>query len=304
MSRMKVPPIAALVAFQTVARCGSISSAAGMMGLTQSGVSRQIARLEDFVGAALFDRTASGVVLNAFGQDYALQVGRVMDALGTLEDTVQGARDRSQVVLACSQGVADLWVLPRLQQLRHDLPWLVLKLRVDENIALLRPDEYDLALYHRPARMADFVMEPLGPERMVPVMAPGQPPLIQQAAPLLLTMEESFKEWTDWGNWLYSAGVELPAGAMRWKMGSYRLAIEAARQGIGVAMGWTWVVQDLLDAGALVEAHPHHLEGPGHYYLLRSAQRHQRSSAKKLADWIQAKNRVLDRPAETTVTGV
>lgn len=287
----RIPPLNALIAFQTVARCGSISAAAQMLGLTQSGVSRQISRLEDHVGAVLFERTAAGVALNALGQEYALQVGQAMDALSVLGEGMQGARDSHRVVLACSQGVADLWIMPRLAALRRELPWLELKLRVDENISQLRPDEYDLGIYHRPVRMADFVMQPLGPERMVPVCAPGQPPLVEMEAPLLLTMEETFKEWTDWGNWLFSADVALPPDTLRWKMGSYRLAIEAAMQGIGVAMGWTWLVQDLIDAGRLVEAHPHRLTGQGQYYLMRSSQRHLRQSARRLADWLVASNR-------------
>ncbi|WP_134681846.1 LysR family transcriptional regulator [Paracoccus ravus] len=291
MSGPRIPPFPALVAFQTVARCGSISAAAQILGLTQSGVSRQIARLEDHVGALLFDRTASGVTLNGFGQDYALRVGQAIDALSELGEGLQGTRDRDRVVLACSQGVADLWVMPRLAQMRLDLPWLELKLRIDENISQLRPDEYDLAIYHRPVQMADFVMQPLGPEEMIPVMAPGQPPLIERKAPLLLTMEETFKEWTDWGNWLFNAELQLPEATTRWKMGSYRLAIEAAMQGIGIAMGWTWVVQDLIDRGALVEAHPYRLLGQGRYYLMRSTQRHQRSAAKRLETWLIASNR-------------
>ena len=291
MTGLRIPPLNALIAFQTVTRCGSISTAAQMLGLTQSGVSRQIARLEDHVGAVLFERTAAGVALNALGQEYALQVGQAMDALSVLGEGMQGMRDSRRVVLACSQGVADLWVLPRLAALRAELPWLELKLRVDENISQLRPDEYDLAIYHRPVRMADFVMEPLGPEELVPVMAPGLPPLTQMEAPLLLTMEETFKEWTDWGNWLFAADVALPDTTMRWKMGSYRLAIEAAMQGIGVAMGWAWLVQDLIDAGRLVEAHPHRLRGQGRYYLMRSTQRHQRTAAKRLSDWLIASNR-------------
>ena len=114
---------------------------------------------------------------------------------------------------------------------------------------------------------------------------------VEMEAPLLLTMEETFKEWTDWGNWLFSADVALPPDTLRWKMGSYRLAIEAAMQGIGVAMGWTWLVQDLIDAGRLVEAHPHRLTGQGQYYLMRSSQRHLRQSARRLADWLVASNR-------------
>lgn len=287
----RIPPINQLIAFQTIARCGSISAAADILGLTQSGVSRQIARLETHVGAVLFERTASGMVLNVTGTDYALRVGRAMDALSILGEGVQGEVEQGSVTLACSQGVADLWVLPRLPALRRDLPWLELKLRVDDNIAQLRPDEYDLAIYHRPVRMADFVMEALGPEEMVPVSAPGQPPLIEQEAPLILTMEESFKEWTDWGNWLHASRVTLPEATTRWKMGSYRVAIEAAMTGVGIAMGWTWLVQDLIDDGRLVRAHPKQLRGTGRYYLMRSSQRHQRAAARRLDAWLKASNR-------------
>lgn len=292
----RLPSLPALRAFQTVARCGSFSGAAEILGLTQSGVSRQIARLEADVGAALFERSASGTTLTATGEEYAQQVGAALDALAQLGQARVHPRDRDQVILACSRGVADLWLLPRLGALRAAMPGLELKLRVENNFAHLRRDEYDLALYHRPQLLPDFAMEPMGPEEMVPVMAPGQPPLADQDRPLILAMEETFKEWDDWGNWLFAAGLVLPDATLRWKLGDYRLAIDAARRGIGVAMGWTWLVADLIAAGELVPAHLFRLTGAGRYWLMRPLHRHQRQATRRVADWLLAAN--------TNVTGV
>ncbi len=69
------------------------------------------------------------------------------------------------------------------------------------------------------------------------------------------------------------------------------MAIRAARDALGVANGWTWLVHDDLAAGRLVRAHPHVLVGRGAYYLLRPPERHMRQVARRVADWLLASNR-------------
>ena len=76
-----IPPLKSLIAFQMVARCGSFSDAATILGLTQSGISRRIMRLEEDVGVELFERTASGVVLTRIGAEYAQEVAAALDVL-------------------------------------------------------------------------------------------------------------------------------------------------------------------------------------------------------------------------------
>lgn len=288
----RLPPLRTLVAFQTVARYGSFTRAAELLGLTQSGISRQIAQLEDHVGAALFERQPSGVVLTTLGEEYAKDVGRALDALQGLEAGQIARRGGNQVTIACSRGVADLWMLPRLAGLRDAFPDLELKLIVNDFFQQLRHDEFDLAIYYRPMRPADVTLDALGPEEMLPVMAPGGAPLAERAAPVLLTVEETHKEWTDWGNWLSGAAMSLPEDTQRWKLGDYHLSVEAARRGLGVAMGWTWIMADHLLSGALIPAHDYVLRGSGHYYLMRPATRHQRQIARQIADWLLNNNRL------------
>ncbi|MGX9848871.1 LysR family transcriptional regulator (plasmid) [Limimaricola litoreus] len=294
MDTSRLPPLRALVAFQTVARCGSFTRAADRLAMTQSGISRQIAQLESFLGAALFERQPSGVALTRIGEDYAKEVGRALDALQSLEAGNIGRRGRDQVTIACSRGVADLWMIPRLADLRAAFPALDLKLIVNDFFQQMRHDEYDLAIYYRPTRPGDHIVDVLGPEEMLPVMAPGAMPLAGHPAPTILAVEETHKEWTDWGNWLSAMGLELPEETMRWKLGDYHLSIEAARRGLGIAMGWTWIIAEDLRSGRLVPADERLLKANGAYYLMRPASRHQRQIARQVGDWLFESNR---RPA-------
>ena len=286
-----IPPLKSLIAFQMVARCGSFSDAAAVLGLTQSGISRRILRLEEDVGVELFERTASGVVLTRIGAEYAQEVAAALDVLTNLGDRSLKRQAQGRLTLSCSRAVGELWLVPRLSALSAEFPNLELKLRVDDNSVLRRGDDYDLAIAFLPNPLPDRTLGQLGREEMVPVMAPTLEPLVRQRQPVILAIEETLKEWTDWGNWLSEAGVTLPETVRRWKLSDYDMAIRAARDGLGVAMCWTWLIRDELAAGRLVQAHPHVLLGRGGYYLLRPAERHMRQLARRVADWLIASNR-------------
>src|ERR1700722_11230570 len=66
-----------------VVQTGSFVRAGKRVGLSQSGVSRAIARLEEQVGVRLFDRNARAVVLTDEGQRFH---GLVSPLLAALED--------------------------------------------------------------------------------------------------------------------------------------------------------------------------------------------------------------------------
>jgi DNA-binding transcriptional LysR family regulator len=287
MNRLRhLPSLKSIVIFQEVLKHHSFSRAAETLGMSQSGISRQIAQLEIFVGTALFARDVSGVHLTAAGEEYAVGVGSALEAIMALGETSQTWIGRDRVTLACSPGVADLWILPRLAGLRDAFPNLEIKLLVYDSFTRLRSDEYDLAISFHDRRPDLTIMGELGGEDTVPVMSPALPPLQEQTAPVILTMEGSLREWTDWNDWLDAAGLGLPEATMRWKLGSYRLCIEAAAQGLGVAMGWSWLLRDDLASGRLVAAHPQHFRAPSTYYLTLSSHRNQRPITRRVGQWL------------------
>lgn len=97
MNRLRhLPSMKAIVIFQEVLKHRSFSRAAETLRMSQSGVSRQIAQLETFVGTALFDRDASGVHLTAAGEEYAVGVAGtvwpVQKAMGWLTSSPRQRR--------------------------------------------------------------------------------------------------------------------------------------------------------------------------------------------------------------------
>lgn len=78
--------------FRTVARCGSVTTAARMLGFTQSAVSRQIAVLEAQTGARLFDRLPRGVALTDEGRCLLPHAEAVLDRLATARTDLDALR--------------------------------------------------------------------------------------------------------------------------------------------------------------------------------------------------------------------
>ncbi|MEO1188898.1 MAG: LysR family transcriptional regulator, partial [Pseudomonadota bacterium] len=65
-----IPSMAALLAFEAAARCGSFADAAKQLGRTPSAVSHAIRDLEDRVGETLFERRGRSVTLTEAGAAY------------------------------------------------------------------------------------------------------------------------------------------------------------------------------------------------------------------------------------------
>ena len=86
---MNLPPLKAVLAFEVVARLGSISKASEELSLTPSAVSHQITNLESHVGRKLFERTARGVELTTAGQRYQQSLA---GALAVIASAAENAR--------------------------------------------------------------------------------------------------------------------------------------------------------------------------------------------------------------------
>lgn len=294
-----LPPLNALIAFEAASRLGGFSRAGIELGLTQSAVSRQILKLEAYLGTKLFLRTATGASLTPAGEIYAVDVQRLLADLAGATGALKRWSGPHQVTFACSHSIADMWLAERLVPLQAALPELELRLRVAD-VSHLRPDEYDLALHYRRELPSDVVAQALGPEEIVPVAAPGYPPLVPRHLDngphagqgiTLIGDEDPLREWLDWPHWLAAAGMAWPPGARRWRLGSYRLAIEAVAGGGGIALGWRWLLRGQLESGRLVPAHDFELKTDGKFYLMRPRDRHARRIVRQVMDWLVESDR-------------
>ncbi|TNC21424.1 LysR family transcriptional regulator [Amycolatopsis alkalitolerans] len=118
--------------FLEVARTGSISEASERLHVATSAISRQIAKLEQDVGAPLFERQPRGMVLSEPGEILAAYARRnALEAEQVLAD-VHGVRAlaRSTVKLASSEGFARDFLPGAITTFRERHPGVRFRLNV------------------------------------------------------------------------------------------------------------------------------------------------------------------------------
>lgn len=161
----------ALEYFSTVARSGSISRAAGVLGMEPSTLTRHIGRLEEEVGVRLFHRSGRGMALTDAGTALLEEANRLGEALerarGVAADL--GGEGPSRIVVAAMPTIAQVCFVPLAAALRARFPRIRLQLREGfghEMVRWLQDGEVDVALLYVPSRSQivdyDFLLqEPL-----------------------------------------------------------------------------------------------------------------------------------------------
>ncbi len=89
----RLPPLNALRAFEAAARLKSFTAAADELGVTHGAVSRQVQRLEDWLGIALFVRSYRGVDLTVDAQTYRMETSAILDCLALATGRLTGPRN-------------------------------------------------------------------------------------------------------------------------------------------------------------------------------------------------------------------
>ncbi|WP_175936551.1 LysR family transcriptional regulator, partial [Burkholderia cepacia] len=110
------------MAFEAAARHGSFARAADELALTEGAISRQIGRLETFLGVALFERIGNRVRVAPNGVRYAAQVREVLDRLERDSQYMMGQPgDGGSIDITVTPTFATRWLIPRLKrfQARH-----------------------------------------------------------------------------------------------------------------------------------------------------------------------------------------
>ncbi len=126
----------------------SFHRAAGALGMTPSGVSRAIARLEERVGVRLLQRTARTVALTDEGRRFYESVAPLMQGIEDAASEAAGAKAQAKGVLRVSVDslVARVLVGPNVGPFLRQHPALTLDLVVRDHLGDLVADGFDCAV--------------------------------------------------------------------------------------------------------------------------------------------------------------
>lgn len=272
----KIPMLQSLSCFEAAARHESYTNAARELSLTQGAVSRQVAALESFLGVRLFQRTRHGVALTPAGAAYARQVALRLAGLerDTL-DTMAGQGSGGIVRLASVPTFATRWLLPRLADLSHSHPDIVVHVDARTRPFMFSEAEFDAALYAgSPEQIANWPgtrATVLIPETVLPIASPRllatRPNWAPQDIAQLPLLQQSTRP-EGWRQWFEAMGVATERAMHGPRYELFSMLAVAAASGMGAALLPRMLVEAELQRGELQVICDRPLGGLRAYYLV------------------------------------
>ena len=248
----KLPPFAAVRAFEAVARHLNVGAAADELCLSPSAVSHQLRALEDYFDTALFERRRNKLSLTLTGRSYAGKMTTLLDAFDASTRSVREAGHRPFRVL-CTPGFAARWLVPRLNRLSFGDR---VRLRVSDGAPSLdfASNDADLVIQWADAPETGVVTEPLMQSARYPVISPKLKAEQAVTSPEdLCRMTLMHDETMDaWETWFQSAGIAPPVFPRGPTFPNCELATTAAERGQGVSLAYDAIVRSTLAEGRLV----------------------------------------------------
>lgn len=287
-----LPPLNALRAFVAAARHGSFRAAADELCVTTGAVSRQVRLLEDWLGLGLFDRSRRQVRLTLVGARYFVRVAELFDQLATATGSVRETNGARVLHLDCIPTFAMHWLLPRLPAFKAAFPDVELSLfTAPDRIDLSRPLDY--AIRRDPGHFAGLTPHPLMAERSAPVCSPRLLAELDGAAMpegLAERMVIAIRARPDlWPQWCAANRIGVDRLRNRLEVDHTYVAIQAAEDGLGIALVPLLFIERQLADGRLVPVPGFPAVESGRYFLLEHRHR-DHVALPGLADWLRRQN--------------
>lgn len=270
-SPQAIPPLDALRAFEAAARAGSFSSAAEKLNLTHGAISRQIAKLENWLGLKLFDRGARGVSLTLEGQRLFLRTAEAFALISDNTDRWVEPRGGAVVRLTTIPSISGLWLMPRLKRLEDGPTRLRVLLSVDIRQNDLADEGIDLSVRCGRGRIPGRISMQLFEEHCFPIASPEIAAEVGKGRPerLLKSPLIHDSDASAWRAWFGAAGIDYHPRPEDRRFEDYNLVLDAAAHGLGIALARPPLTEAQIASGRLAVVDDRKVLNPVSYWMDR-----------------------------------
>jgi LysR family glycine cleavage system transcriptional activator len=261
--------LAALRAFDVVARRASFKQAAAELSVTSTAISHQIRQLETYLGRRVFDRGPHSVTLTPEG---AALYDVTRFGFGAIAEVVARIRDGAgvtRITLSSTSAFLVHWLPARLEALRRELPAIDLRLHASDTVVDLKRGGIEVAIRYGKGPFVNAV--PLCNDAFAPVCSPTLK--IKRLADLrratLIHVDgrrrpQPLPDWRRWCKKAEARDIDTTSGQ---HLPDSLLAVQAAIAGQGVAIVSLVLASDALRAGLLVTPFPILLPGDTYHFV-------------------------------------
>jgi LysR family glycine cleavage system transcriptional activator len=283
-------PLNAIRSFYLAAQAGRFRVAAELLGVTESAVSHQVKRLEQLLGATLFERQGREMHLTPVGSRYHASLRRFFGELLRATAEVAGSLDQARVTLTLPTSLAAFWLVPRLDAFQQRHPEINLQLLTTNRKCDFLRENIDLGIRHGLGSWPGFQAVPLLSEQFFPVTTRAymakhkdrDPAKTIRSARLIVNALHP----GEWEEWCRAHEIAPPPMGKALLLESSELVLQGAIEGIGMAMGRRPIVDRLLESGQLVAPFGRETRSGAGYYLVRVKGETPTAAARNVERWL------------------
>ncbi|KAA0595663.1 transcriptional regulator GcvA [Azospirillum lipoferum] len=269
----RMPPLNALRAFEASARHLSFKLAANELNVTAGAVSQHVKSLEDLLGVKLFRRLHKSLALTQAGQSYLPALRNAFSIISESTQRIAVKRSVEVFSIGVQAAFAVKWLFPRLPLFLDDNPHIDVRLSSSIELEEVRQGLVDAVIRYGTGHFPGFRSILIRPERLDPVCSPrllaNGPPLekLEDLRHHLLLHDEFRESWRIWCAARDMDGLDFTKGL---SFADEHLALKAAIEGFGVALGQDLLIEEDVRSGRLVRPLGDGPERNGGYYLVCS----------------------------------
>lgn len=283
-------PLNALRTFEKVAEHLSFTRAAQALHVTQSAVSQQVAQLEQRVGKRLLERSGKSLRLTPHGELLAAACQRSFGILERAFRHISRGGGEQALWLKLPPTFAMKWLMPRLPGFQVLHPQLELHINTSVAPVDFESEDVDIGMQRATEPDAGLHAIPILDERGILVCAPR---LWEQRSRSLaelesITLLHSANRAEDWTLWLQAMNAPGLRPANQIEFSFSLLMVQAAVEGLGMAIVQPEFVQDELASGRLISPfEPVIATGRKHFLVCPLHRRHD-SAVARFFSWVTA----------------
>lgn len=281
---MAIPPLAALRAFEAVARHLNFTRAAEELGMTQAAVSYQIRLLEERMGTPLFLRKPREVALTETG---ALFARPTIDAFDLLRETYADPSADAVSTLSISSvpTFAGAWLSPRLGKFQLKCPNVAVRLETSDALVDFGREDISVAIRAGEGEWPGVTAHLLMPIEYTPMLSPALAAKHDIRVPAdLLKLPLLDRADRNWAVWMREAKVDFwdtpPKAGLTLTTDLHEA--RAALEGYGVALLTPRFFRYELATGSLIQPFPQVSKNGRSYWLVYPPGRRNRPAIRKL----------------------
>lgn len=273
--------------FDAVYRSGGISRGADALHVTPGAVSQQIKQLETMLGVLLVRKAGREIELTEAGTMLAKGLSDLFDRIEAVVDEVTKVGNPKRLRLKVLPTFAIKWLVPRLASFYAAHSDIDIEIATVSRAEELQLDNADFVVRHGTGEWPGLHVDPLFDEIFVPVCSPALAQTICVPEDLLeAQLLHSMMRPEGWPTWLGAAGLGEGQPARNVTLANAALCVQAAVNGLGVAIAQRAYVRDDLASGRLVRPLDQEVPTEFGYYLLCDPAKADTQPLKLFREWL------------------